>query len=48
MNATWATDAGMSYISTSGNVGNAWENQALFDFNGDALPALSEFAAEAQ
>ena len=48
VNATWATDAGMSYIGTTGNVGNAWENQALFDFNGDALPALSEFAAEAQ
>lgn len=43
--ATWATDAGMSYINTTGNVGNAWENQALFDFNGDALPALAEFAA---
>jgi arabinogalactan endo-1,4-beta-galactosidase len=35
----------MSYINTTGNVGNAWENQALFDFNGDALPALAEFAA---
>ena len=48
VNATWATDAGMNYINTTGNVGNAWENQALFDFNGDALPALSEFAAEEQ
>ncbi len=46
--ATWATDAGMSYIGTTGNVGNAWENQALFDFNGDALPALAEFAAAVQ
>ena len=43
--ATWATDAGISYLNTTGNVGNAWENQALFDFNGDALPALAEFAA---
>ncbi len=45
VDATWASDAGMNYISTSGNVGNAWENQALFDFNGDALPALAELAA---
>ena len=49
--ATWTTDAGMLYIPsscptlTSCSVGNAWENQALFDFNGDALPALAEFAA---
>ncbi len=43
--ATWATDAGISYLNTTGNFGNAWENQALFDFNGDALPALAEFAA---
>ena len=43
--ATWATDAGISYLNTTGNVGNAWENQALFDFIGDALPALAEFAA---
>ena len=49
--ATWTTDAGMLYIPSSCptlascSVGNAWENQALFDFNGDALPALAEFAA---
>ena len=43
--ATWATDAGISYLNTTGNGGNAWENQALFDFSGDALPALAEFAA---
>lgn len=49
--ATWTTDAGMLYIPSSCptlgscGVGNAWENQALFDFNGDALPALAEFAA---
>ena len=42
--ATWATQAGMDYISTSGSEGNAWENQALFDFNGDALPALDQLA----
>lgn len=52
--ATWTTDAGMLYIPSSCtalapcSVGNAWENQALFDFNGDALPALAEFAASAQ
>ena len=49
--ATWTTDVGMLYIPSSCtalapcSVGNAWENQALFDFNGDALPALAEFAA---
>jgi arabinogalactan endo-1,4-beta-galactosidase len=26
--------------------GSAWENQALFDFNSKALPALKEFAAQ--
>jgi arabinogalactan endo-1,4-beta-galactosidase len=52
--ATWTTDAGMLYIPSSCSalapcsVGNAWENQALFDFNGDALPALAEFAAAVQ
>lgn len=45
VDATWASDAGMSYLQTTGNVGNAWENQALFDFHGDALPALAAFAA---
>lgn len=45
VDATWASDAGMSYLQITGNVGNAWENQALFDFHGDALPALAAFAA---
>ncbi|MGL4755363.1 MAG: glycoside hydrolase family 53 protein [Aeromonadaceae bacterium] len=45
VDATWASDAGMSYIGENGNVGNAWENQALFDYHGDALPALGELAA---
>lgn len=46
--ATWATQAGMDYIGTSGSEGNAWENQALFDFNGDALPALGQLAASVE
>lgn len=45
VDATWATDAGMNYIGTTGSTGNAWENQALFDFHGDGLPALAELAA---
>ncbi|MFB8736290.1 glycosyl hydrolase 53 family protein [Bacillus sp. SL00103] len=31
------------YIQTTGTVGNAWENQAMFDFNGKALPSLDVF-----
>lgn len=42
---TWATFAGMQYLHSGGNVGNAWENQALFDFNGEALPAIKELGA---
>ncbi len=41
--ASWATEQGMQYIKTAGNVGNAWDNQAMFDFNGEALPSLNVF-----
>lgn len=37
---TWATEAGRRYIGDNSSGGNAWANQALFDFNGNALPAL--------
>jgi len=46
--ASWASDAGMEYLQTSGNSGNAWENQALFDFNGDALAGWAAFAETLQ
>lgn len=45
---SWATEAGMDYIETSGSTGNAWENQALFDFNGDALAGWAAFAKALQ
>lgn len=41
--ATWATKAGMDYIDDHWGEGNSWENQALFDFNGNALPSLEVF-----
>ena len=37
---TWATKAGMKYINNDSEEGNAWANQALFDYEGNALPAL--------
>ena len=36
----WATPASLSYIEDKGPCGNEWANQALFDYNGNALPAL--------
>ena len=36
----WATPAGRAYIAEPGKGGNEWANQALFDYDGNALPAL--------
>ena len=36
----WATEGALSYIDESGPCGNEWANQALFDYDGHALPAL--------
>lgn len=41
--AGWATQAGMSYINEYTVEGNEWENQALFDFKGNALTSLNAF-----
>jgi arabinogalactan endo-1,4-beta-galactosidase len=41
--ATWTAVPGNGWDSTDPQSGNAWENQALFDYNDRALPALSEF-----
>ena len=41
--ATWSTDAGMEYSGDKWHTGNSWENQALFDFNGNTLPSLKVF-----
>lgn len=36
----WATDAALAYTGENGPGGNEWANQALFDYDGNALPAL--------
>ncbi len=36
----WATEASLKYIKEAGPCGNEWANQALFDFEGNANPAL--------
>lgn len=36
----WATKGALSYIEEKGPGGNEWANQALFDYDGHALPAL--------
>ena len=36
----WATKEGLAYIKDKGPCGNEWANQALFDYDGNALPAL--------
>lgn len=37
----WATDAALAFTGEEGPGGNEWANQALFDFDGNALPALA-------
>ncbi len=36
----WATEAALEYTGEQGPGGNEWANQALFDYDGNALPAL--------
>ncbi|MCD7755202.1 MAG: arabinogalactan endo-1,4-beta-galactosidase [Firmicutes bacterium] len=36
----WAKQGGWEYVHERGPGGNEWANQALFDFDGNALPAL--------
>ena len=36
----WATPEALAYIGEQGPGGNEWANQALFDYDGCALPAL--------
>lgn len=38
----WATPEGCAYVGEKGPGGNEWANQALFDYEGNALPALEE------
>jgi len=41
--ATWTAVPGNGWDQNDPNSGNAWENQALFDYNDKALPALAEY-----
>ncbi len=41
--ATWTAVPGNGWDTNDPNSGNAWENQALFDFDDKALPALDEY-----
>jgi arabinogalactan endo-1,4-beta-galactosidase len=41
--ATWTAVTGNGWDSADPDSGNAWENQALFDFDDRVLPALDEF-----
>ncbi|MBR1815128.1 MAG: glycosyl hydrolase 53 family protein [Lachnospiraceae bacterium] len=36
----WATEAALEFTGEKGPGGNEWANQALFDYEGNALPAL--------
>jgi arabinogalactan endo-1,4-beta-galactosidase len=36
----WTTAAGLRYLGQPGPGGHEWANQALFDYDGNALPAL--------
>lgn len=36
----WAQEEALAYIGEKGPGGNEWANQALFDYQGNALPAL--------
>lgn len=40
----WATPESLAYMNDPGPCGNEWANQALFDYNGNALPALEIIA----
>jgi len=41
--ATWIAVPGNGWDPTDPKSGNAWENQALFDYTGKVLPALDEY-----
>lgn len=40
----WATPASLAYMKDPGPCGNEWANQALFDYDGNALPTLQVIA----
>lgn len=47
--STWATEAARAYMGELEKPGgNEWANQCIFDYDGNATPALEEFAAFAR
>ena len=44
----WATEKACAYMGEKGPGGNEWANQALFDYDGNALPALEVIRGFAQ
>ena len=42
----WTAVTGNGWDPADPSTGNAWENQAMFDFDGKALPALQEYAPD--
>ncbi|MEK0154699.1 arabinogalactan endo-1,4-beta-galactosidase [Arthrobacter oryzae] len=42
----WTAVPGNGWDPADPTTGNAWENQAMFDFDGRALPALQEYAPD--
>lgn len=45
----WATPASLAYMNDPGPCGNEWANQALFDYDGNALPTwelIRDFEAD--
>jgi arabinogalactan endo-1,4-beta-galactosidase len=40
---TWTAVKGNGWDPANSDSGSQWENQALFDYNGNALPAMNEF-----
>ncbi|HWP21676.1 MAG TPA: glycosyl hydrolase 53 family protein, partial [Candidatus Cryosericum sp.] len=44
--STWATEAAREYMNEAQKPGgNEWANQCIFDYEGNATPALKEFRA---
>jgi len=42
--STWATNAALDYVHEEGKpLGNEWANQCIFDYEGNANPALREY-----
>ena len=42
----WTAVPGNGWDPADPATGNAWENQAMFDFDGRALPVLQEYAPD--